>query len=73
MFGAGVGDVGEGFQRASLSESAAEVVAALVEDAVGDFLEAAGAELGDHAAGRRVASLASEVWRRVVGSMRGCR
>ena len=55
--GAGVGDVGEGFQQAARvferegGEGEAEVVAALIEDAVSDFVEAAGAELGDHAAG----------------------
>ena len=55
--GAGVGDVGEGLQQAAgvfereRGEGGAQVVAALVEDAVGDFMKAASAEFGDHAAG----------------------
>ena len=55
--GAGVGDVGEGFEQAATvferegGEGEAQVVVALVEDAVSDLVEAAGAELGDHATG----------------------
>ena len=55
--GAGIGDVGEGFQQAAGvferegCESGAHVVVALVEDAVSDLVEASGAELWDHAAG----------------------
>ena len=55
--GARVGDVGEGFQQAArvfereYGEGEAEIVVALVEEAVSDLVEATGAELGDHAAG----------------------
>ena len=57
--GAGIGDVGKGFQKAAGvfdregGESEAEVAAALIEDAVSDLVETAGAELGHHAAGAK--------------------